>query len=238
MGGNCKILGILFDTQLTMHDAVDDLVHECRWKRMTLLRSRAFYSTDKMVGLWKAHILSFIEYRTPGIFHAADSHLSRVDALQTGFLHELGLSEFDALLHFRLAPLSTRRDIAMLGLIHRCVLGLGPAHFKNFIVFAELPPRQLRSTVQRHSLQLRSMVDGAQKEITRRSLLGMIDVYNILPCSIVEQASSVKVFQSLLQQLTVTVATAGIDGWQRILSSRHPLHVHPLRKWWSWEQSV
>ena len=205
---------------------------------MTLMRSRAFYSTDKMVGLWKAHVLSFIEYRTAGIFHAADSHLCRVDALQSVFLHDLGLSEFDALLHFRLAPLSTRRDIAILGIIHRCVLGLGPAHFRRYIVFAEPPPRHLRSVVQRHSLQLQSMVDGTQKEITRRSLLGMIDVFNLIPCSIIEQSSSVKIFQSLLQQLIVTAATAGTDGWQQLLSSRHPLHAHPLRWWWRCEQGV
>ena len=221
-----------------MNAAVDVLVHECRWKRTSLQRSRAFYSTEKMVGLWKAHILSFIEYRTPGIFHAADSHLSRVDGLQSGFLREMGISEFDALVHFKLAPLCTRRDIAMLGLIHRCVLGHGPPHFKRFIVFVEGPSRGLRSSEQRHSLQLKSMIDGTQKEITRRSMLGMIDVYNILPCAIVDQSPSVQVFQSLLQQMVTEAATSDTDAWQRLLSSRHPLYMHPLRSWWRWEPNV
>eukprot|EP00969_Alexandrium_andersonii_P029728 1298020-Alexandrium_andersonii.AAC.1 len=31
-----------------------------------------------------------------------------------------------ALFRFRLAPLATRRDIALLGLVHRTVLGQGP----------------------------------------------------------------------------------------------------------------
>ena len=119
----------MFDPQLTMKTAVDDLVHEVRWKRMRLLRSRRYYDVDKMIDLWKAHILSFIEYRTPGIYHAADCHLSRVDNLQTSFLRELGLSDLDAIRLFPLAPLCTRRDIAILGIIHRCVLGYGPLHF-------------------------------------------------------------------------------------------------------------
>ena len=82
---------------------------------------------------------------------------------------------------FRLAPLGTRRDIAVLGLIHRCVLGRGPSHFQQFIKFDVPPVRCTRQSAQCHRFQLCSMVDGTQKEITRRSLLGMLDVYNMLP---------------------------------------------------------
>ena len=52
-----------------------------------------------MLSLWKSNVLSFIEYRTPGIFHAATSVLDPVDRLQTSFLREMGVSDFDALLH-------------------------------------------------------------------------------------------------------------------------------------------
>ena len=41
VGGECKILGISFDTKLTMHDAVADLVKECGWKKTVLLRCKA-----------------------------------------------------------------------------------------------------------------------------------------------------------------------------------------------------
>ena len=101
MGGDCKILGIQFDTRLTMREAVADLVKECGWKKTALLRSRRFYYVPEMLSLWKSNVLSFIEYRTPGIFHAATSVLEPVDRLQTSFLREMGVSEFDALLHFR-----------------------------------------------------------------------------------------------------------------------------------------
>ena len=82
------------------------------------------------------------------------------------------------------------------------------------------------------------MVDGRQKEITRRSLLGMIDVYNMLPPAIVERSSSVQMFQSLLQQLVLDAVMAYTDGWQRILSPRHPLHIHPIRVWLMWQPST
>ena len=234
-GDNCKLLGIIFDPQLTMQCAVDELVHACRWKRMTLLRARRFYEVGKMVELWKAHILSFIEYRTPGIYHAADCHLNRVDSLQRGFLHELGLSEADALFHFNLAPLCTRRDIAILGIIHRCVLGFGPPHFREYIKFADLPDRCTRRSMHAHRLQLCSIVDGRQKEIARRSLLGAIDVYNFLPASVIECCACVKSFQSALQSMVSECAATGTDGWQTLLSPRHDLHTHPLRAWWRWD---
>ena len=38
----------------------------------------------------------------------------------------------DLIFHLNLAPLSFRRDIAMLGLIHRCALETGSSHFKTF----------------------------------------------------------------------------------------------------------
>ena len=79
-------------------------------------------------------MLSYIEYRTPGIYHACNTHLDRLDATQTQFLQELGIDEADALLSYGLAPLKLRRDIAMLGVIQRSIAGEGPAQFGDFFV--------------------------------------------------------------------------------------------------------
>ena len=76
--------------------------------------------------LYKAHLLSYIEYRTPAIYHALRKELQKVDAIQDRFLREAGVSTVEALMHFNLAPLSMRRDIAMLGMLHRAKLGIGP----------------------------------------------------------------------------------------------------------------
>ena len=69
--------------------------------------------------LYKSHVLSFVEYRTPGVHFASTSVLNEIDDVQVRFVRQLGLSEEGAFMHFNLAPLCVRRDIGMLGLIHR-----------------------------------------------------------------------------------------------------------------------
>ena len=86
--------------------------------------------------LYKCHVLSFLESNAAALFHAAGSHLALVDHVQEVLLRELGLSDADALLRFNLAPLSTRRDISMLGIIYRAVLRRGPPQFFDWFPFA------------------------------------------------------------------------------------------------------
>ena len=85
-----------------------------------------------MLVQYKQQVLSYIEYRTPAIYHATASVLGRLDRLQDSFLRVLGISKEDALLYFNLAPLSMRRDIAVLGLLHRSAIGHGPPQFHEF----------------------------------------------------------------------------------------------------------
>ena len=77
--------------------------------------------------LYKSHVLSFIEYRTPAVSHASTSALFPVDAVQRRYLQALGVSDVDALLHFYLAPLAVRRNIAILGVLHRAAIGISPS---------------------------------------------------------------------------------------------------------------
>ena len=58
-----------------------------------------------------------------GFFHAASSLLDKIDAAQNHFLHELDLSPSSAFLNFNFAPPSLRRNIGILGLLHKRVLG-------------------------------------------------------------------------------------------------------------------
>ena len=92
---------------------------EVSWKLRTLQRSRKYHNVTQLVNLYKAKVLSYLEYRTSAVYHAADTVLAPLDNLQTRFLQKNGVTELDALFYFRLAPLSTRRDIAMLGILHR-----------------------------------------------------------------------------------------------------------------------
>ena len=142
-----------------MHDCVRECVLSCNWKLRTLLRTGRFYNDRDLVNLYKAHVLSFIEFRTPGIFHAAPSVFTPLDLVQTRFLRGLGITAEDGLFHFSLAPLSSRRHIAALAVIHRAALGRGPPHFWRF--FQRLDADDPRSVHLHHLsclIQFRSML--------------------------------------------------------------------------------
>ena len=173
-GDPFKLRGICFDCKLRMDLAVRDVVSQASWKLTTILRTRRFHGVSQLVQVYKSKVLSFVS-TTPAVYHAAKTTLAGIDAVQRRFLRECGLSDEDALLHFNLAPLEPRRDIAMLGLIHRSVLGCGPRHFGNMCLPS--PP----SVSQKHDKQLSSQRSPRHLQILSRSALGLVDVYNLLP---------------------------------------------------------
>ena len=60
------------------------------------------------------------------------------------------------------------------------------------------------------------------------SILGHVDVYNLLPANIVQE-DTVPTFQGQLQKYLVEVATNGVVGWQNSFSPRLAIYAHPLR---------
>ena len=132
-GRSINLLGVSFDTRLKMDDAVAHLANETHAKLRTLLRTQRFFDTKSLVFLFKSRILGYIEYRTAAIYHASAIALVQLDLVYARLLRAATLTEEEALLNFGLAPLSSRRDIAMLGLIHRTVSGGSPNHFKKIL---------------------------------------------------------------------------------------------------------
>ena len=131
---------------------------------------------------------------------------------------------------FGLAPLEVRRQIAMLGVIHRCVLGLGPPHFSSFFKRVVEPQvgRDTRSSRRLHSCQLEDIRNGKFLEVQRRSALGLVWVYNHLPGNLVE-ATRLSSFQRGLQEFVKARVLDGCDDWRETLSSRVEVARHPLR---------
>ena len=214
-GGEFKMLGVIFDTALSMTAAIAELVAAAGWKLRALLRTRRFYTEADLVILYKAHLLSFLEYRTPAIYHATRAVLVRLDAVQSGFLRDIGIDEVAALAHFHLAPLSTRRDIAMLGLIHRTSMGKGPQQFQYFF---------------RKASDGRSLVDPRREStspLIKRSALGLVAIYNMLPPRLLA-VRSVSAFQKRLQEYVRMFAESGYPQWPDVLSPRLALVTHPL----------
>ena len=115
---------------------------------------------------------------------------------------------------FNLAPLNLRRDIAMLGLIRRTVIGQGPQHFRQFFYAASRPNRGSERHI-RHSRQLHEYRNGNYLAMVGRSALGAISVYNLLPQGIVD-ADNVKGFQRSLQDFAKHMAAQHFPAWQHL----------------------
>ncbi len=215
-GGNFTILGIEFDTALLMHDAARNIAVESGWRLKTLLRTRRFHSTADLVRLYKSQILSFIESRTVGIHHAAPSVLACVDRVQRRFLREVGVSSFDALVCWRLAPLSCRRTIAMLGLLYRVAHNLAPEClcqlFERENRIREGVPT--RGAELRHDLRFKEFISipssGRHTDTLRRSCFGLTTLWNLLPVHVV-CSNSVKLFQRKLQLALSVRAKSGVE---------------------------
>ena len=233
-GDAFQLLGVSFDCALIMDDAISDLVKRCRWKLRTLLRSQRHFDAGALVNLYKSRMLGFIEYRTAAIYHASDSLLQPLDAIQRRFLEHVGATELDALCKFNLAPLASRRDIAMLGLMHCAVLGKSPQHFQQFFCLQGGDP-----AAGRHRLQLVAYTQGdvtdfmfpnsRPADYIAHSALGLVTVYNLLPADVVEASGTVAVFQAKLQEILRSQANRDATSWSSTFSPRWSTAHHPLR---------
>ena len=213
----------MFDSQLRMLDAAKHIAKEAGWRLRTLLRTRRYFTTPELVRLYKAQILSFLESSTPALYHAAPSTLAWIDRVQVRFLKEIDLSEFDALRDFRLAPLKCRRDIAMLGVLHKVNLGTAPpqlaALFPRIGLVDEPPERcRLRFWRRLHNMQLATPVDLSSSDVLRRSVFGLVRCYNKLP-QIMVDATTVKLLQRELQLGLLRYAERGADDWKTLYSA-------------------
>ena len=181
VGKSFKLLGIHFDLNLTMIECNCMLCTEASWRVRILLRAKRFYSPGQMIMMYKARLLSFLEYRTAAIYHACSNHLQRLDRIQENFLRAIEVTPKGAIGRFGLAPLRTR-DTAMLGMIHKSPLGWGTDNFQQFFRKRTEPNRSLtRADRRTHDRQLIDARDGSQSELLCRSCLGLIAISNLLP---------------------------------------------------------
>ena len=222
-GADFKILGVTFDVSLLMHTAAREIATEAGWRLQTLLRARGFFTTPELVHLYKAQVLSYIESSTPGLFHAAVSVLERIDRVQQRLLRNVGLDDLSALTNYKLAPLCSRRDIAMLGVLHKVALGKAPQPLADlFPLLGEVSEPFVRIRTRhwrpRHSKQLYTEAGIASSDVMQRSLFGLVHLYNKLPQKVVDSPSP-HAFQGRLQAALKKYAQAGVENWQRLFST-------------------
>ena len=173
------------------------------------------------MNLYKSQVLSYLESGTPAFYHASTTVLRPLDRVQERLLRELGLAHADALEKYHLAPLGSRRDMGMLGLLHKIVLGDAPPQLAELFPFAEPSLLDNRSAtrlaVRRHRHQF--WQPPFRTEILRRSLFGIVVVYNLLPPAVVEK-KTVKSFQSILQLALRSAVRKGLPDWHLLFSPR------------------
>ena len=98
--------------------------NECGWKPGCLSpapKPCELFPQQEIKNAW--NVSGAAENSAVGVYYASDSTLAVLDSVQARFLRAVGLSEVEALCNFSFAPLKIRRDIAILGMLHRVNLG-------------------------------------------------------------------------------------------------------------------
>ena len=80
-----------------MHDAIRECAVEAGWRSLNILHARRYYATRNLIILYKAHVLSYIEYRTPSISHTCNTTLTLLSNVQHRFLQALEVSQEEML---------------------------------------------------------------------------------------------------------------------------------------------
>ena len=235
IGNDFKLLGVTFDAQLSMRRGARKIAIEAGWRLQSILRTSSVFTTPEMVKLYKSNVLSFIESCSCGYFHASKSALACVDKVQSRFLREIGLTNEQVLLDYRLAPLQTRRAIAMLGFLHRIVLGQVSQQIRELFPRAEaaeisdaVSSRTRGGLTSRHDKRFVHRIQSYSTDQFRRSAFGMVQCYNALPQRIVD-VKTVKLFQRHLQMALVDNVQRGArEEWQEVFSDGRR-YSSPLR---------
>jgi len=118
-----------------MDQAIEIIFAQIRPKRQSILRTEPHYCVKDLINQFKTHMWSLMEYHSGAIFHASDTLLERLDSAQRGFLQEIGMSPEIVFVEHNFAPRRLRRNIDMLGFLHKRVLELSHPNIQKFLSF-------------------------------------------------------------------------------------------------------
>ena len=223
-GDTVRILGSMFDNALHMDENIKKMVGKARPKITALLRCRRFYDRANMINQYKTHVLFLLEGNPGAHYHACDTVLGPLERIQTSFLKQMDMDTGFAFLGYNLAPLSTRRDIAMLGFIYKAVHGQAHSDIRKLFPRSDLVSHSYETKFQAHrnSLQLLEFRPGTQHALLRRSLFGLTRVWNRLPEQVV-QATTVTSMQKMLTAMVRAACSQNQKDWAETFSPRSAL---------------
>ena len=159
---------------------------------------------------FKCQIWGDMEYHNGALIVASIPDREKLDKFQRWFLRELGMTDWHAFVNFNLAPPSMRRRIAMLGFIHKRVLG------ECHPLVRQLLPMCPEGTPGRHSksLVIDRVTNSEYEYLWDRSIYMYALMYNRLPQGFVD-STCVKTFQSRLTHLAKQRAISGMPNWRQ-----------------------
>ena len=218
-GDHFKLLGLFLDVKLTMRVAIDDIMSRVHPRVTALLRTRGHYGATDLLTQFKIHIWGIMECHSGGIFHACTSSLDRLDRCQKHFVEEIGLAESVAFIDYNFAPPVLRRNIGILGMLHKRVLGQCHPDFDTLLPWFV---QRFGYTIQgKHDKQLYNhrLEVQLQHGLFQRSIFAVVDFYNDLPQQIVD-CPSVNSFQKQLTKIARERCQVNNPSWMYTFDSR------------------
>ena len=218
-GDPFKLLGCLVDCKLTMKQAVEALLSQIRPKVRAIVRTRSHYSEKDLIAQFKTHVWGLMECHNGGIFHACSSILEKLDAVHYKFLRDIGVDHSSAFLNYNFAPPTLRRNIGILGLFQKRVLGLSHPMFQTLLPFCSDVPGSFNQDCHDKQLYSHLSESNFQMVLFCRSIFGMTFVYNRLSQAIVD-SKTVSLFQHALTKIARDMCESGDPEWVDLFSCR------------------
>ena len=130
------------------------------------------------------------------------------------------MTEKQAFLEFNFAPTDLRRNIGILGVLHKRALGLSHPSFVKLLPwhgdrFPERPSTGHDKQLYGHRLEAKH-----HPALFSRSIFAMVDIYNILPQYVVD-TTSVASFQHQLTNIARRRCEGNVPGWADSFNRRH-----------------
>ena len=122
-------------------------------------------------------------------------------------------------MEFNFAPPSLRRNIGILGLLHKRVLGKCHKSFERLLPFSADHSDQPLGSGHSKTLYGHWDVISSHWALFNRSIFAMVDIYNSLPQHIID-STSVTLFQKALTQMARTRCENGIAAWASVFTRR------------------
>ena len=145
--------------------------------------------------------------------------MEKLDGVQRRFLHEVGVEETTAFLEFNFAPPTLRRNIGMLGHLHKRVLGKAHPVFSKLLPFHFDCFGELRRGEHNKQLYNNFLKVQFQHALFNRSIFGMAHIYNRLPQHLMDCAS-VSSFQRGLTSMVRDACRIHASEWQSMFACR------------------